>query len=384
MQTALKQAEALKDWSIKHRRYLHQHPELGGQEKNTSNYCQKILTELGYHITPYENYGFIADLNIKNTAKKIAFRADMDALAMQELNTHDYVSQNIGIAHMCGHDVHMAIALTTAKILSDNKNQLKTSIRFIFQPCEEITPGGALAMIQAGCLEDVDEIYGLHNDPSLPTGCIGIRPGTLSANANIFHGKIIGKGCHAARPHTGLDPIAAMIKTLNDWQINLIPKIKPDVLTITILQAGQTINVIPDNATFSGMLRSFSTKTESYVKQYMNNSCHMLEQQGYKCNIDFEISYPSIENSQAGVDNVLTAAEKIISKQNIYANIDPVTWAEDFSYYLKHKPGAFFLLGSSNAEKGITASLHSTKFAIDEDCLAIGAAILAEIALANS
>jgi len=383
MNSILEQAKTLQDWSIKHRRHLHQHPEISGQEKQTSEYCQKILKELGYQITLYPDYGFIADLDIPNTHKKIAFRADMDALPAEEKNTHDYLSKNSEAAHLCGHDAHMAIALTAANLFMKNREKLHNSIRFIFQPYEEVTPGGALSMIKQGCLNDIDVIYGLHNDPSLPTGTIATRAGVLTAHAQIFHATIKGKSGHAARPETGLNPIPAMNRILNDWQLDLIPNIKPAIFNITTLEAKQAINIIPETANFSGLLRLFDHETEKKIKTYIQNSFESLKKENYHFHYEYDISYPSIINTQENVHQLLTVAKNILKKQNIIDNIEPVAWSEDFSYYLQKIPGAFFLLGSSDPKKKVKSALHACDFDIDENCLSIGAAIFAALGLAT-
>jgi amidohydrolase len=375
----LKQAQKIKVWGVKHRRYLHQHPELSGCEKNTSLYCQKILKELGYTVKQYENFGFIADLDIQNANKRIAFRADMDALAIRECNEHEYVSKNPGVAHMCGHDAHMAIALMAAKLLVENKDQVKVSLRFIFQPHEEELPGGSLEMIKQGCLEGVDEIYGLHNASNLQVGELATSVGALTAASHTFDVVVRGKSCHAARPEEGLDPLYAVTKMITDWKTNIAEFIKPAVFGVTTVASGDAINVIPHVAKFSGIFRVFDQSTEEYIKQYIDKDLVGLRSQGYGCEIEYHAGYDALVNGEYGVGRVISAAKNFLNVNNINDKVGPFTFAEDFCYYLQHKPGAFFLLGCGNVEKGIVAPVHSANFDIDEDVIPIGAAIFCEL-----
>lgn len=379
----LSEAKNLKTWAIKHRRHLHQYPELSLQEQKTSEYCQKIMHELGYTITPSFGYGFCADLDIPNSKETIAFRAEMDALPIQEQNTHDYTSKNAGVAHMCGHDVHMTIALTTAKLLSENKDKLIRNIHFIFQPNEEEVPGGARAMIEAGCLNNVKEIYGLHTTASAPVGTILIREGTLMATSNTFTAKITGKGCHAAKPSEGLNPIPAAASIIQEWQqipdeINENPK---PILSITKCNGGNTNNVIPENIELGGTIRCFDDDTMLKIKSKMEQKINALKNQGFKVDLQFIQSYHCVVNQAYGVKRVVEAAKATLPTDKIKTNIQPFTFVEDFCYYLQNSPGAFYLIGAGNADKNIKAPLHSNCYDVDEDVIVYGSAIMATLAL---
>ena len=379
----LQQAFSIKQWSVAHRRYLHQHPELSLKEQQTSSYCQHVLHELGYRVEPCWKHGFIADYHLDATAKTIAFRADMDALPIQENNRHDFISRYQQVAHLCGHDAHMAIALTTAKLLVDNKSQLKNNVRFIFQPSEELPPGGALGMIEQGCLSDVDEIYGLHNDPGTPVGQIKTRVGPLTAAADIFHLTIIGRGGHAACPQTVLDPIIAATQLITQWQSIISRRIDPNhpaILSVTTFQSGDTFNVIPDSANLSGTVRSFYATDRDLIQELMHNTLQSLVLQGYQVDFNYIRGYDPVINTKQGVDRLTEIASATIGQQQVDWQCQPQGWAEDFAYYLQHKSGAFYILGSGNEKNGITSPLHSTTFDIDEDCLPIGTAIMAGLA----
>lgn len=379
----LNEAKKLKDWAVKHRRHLHQHPELSLQEQKTSAYCQKVMSDLGYTITPSFGYGFCADLNIPNSSETIAFRAEMDALPIQEQNHHDYTSKNPGVAHMCGHDVHMTIALATARLLAENKEKLTRSIHFIFQPSEEETPGGALPMIEAGCLKGVKEIYGLHTTASAPAGTILIREGTLMATSNTFIAKIIGKGCHAAKPSEGLNPIPAAASIIEEWQQipdQFASNPKP-ILSITRINSGNTNNVIPDIAEIGGTIRCFDDETMLKIRTKMQEQLDALTNEGFKVELQFIQSYHCVVNQSHGVKRVVDAAKTILPEEKIRTDIQPFTFVEDFCYYLQNCPGAFFLIGAGNVDKNIKAPLHSNCYDVDEDVIVYGSAIMATLAL---
>jgi len=384
MNYLLADAQALQAWSSQLRRHLHQYPELSLHEQKTAAYCANILRDLGYVIHQSWGFGFTADWQCDSGKKTIALRADMDALPIQECNTHDFKSKNNGVAHMCGHDSHMAIALTAARLIINHQDQLRCNVRFIFQPSEEKIPGGALGMIEQGCLDGVDEVYGLHNDSGTPVGKIRTRVGPLLAAGDRFDLTITGRGCHAARPQDGLDPIIPTAQLILDWQ-NIVPQRKnhdyPAILGVTQFIAGNTFNVIPDVATLAGTVRTFDESDRDFIETSMRNALLTLIGKKYRCEFIYSRGYDVVVNHDEGVKQVISAAEKIIGKENIDSHTEPAGWAEDFSYYLQHRPGAFYFLGSGNKKKGIIEPLHSARFDIDEDAIPIGAAIMAGMIL---
>lgn len=379
----LAQAKSILEWGIKHRRHLHRYPELSCEEQKTAQYCQQILQELGWKITPRWGYGFTADLGM-GAKTTIALRADMDALPAQEKNTHEFVSQHPGKAHLCGHDGHMTIALMTARLLTSQSQPLPANVRLIFQPSEELPPGGALGMIEAGCLDEVNEVFGLHNDPRTSVGKVRTRIGALTAAADRFDVIIRGHGCHAARPQDGLDPIIAGAQLICQWQSIIsrrINPVNPAVLSVTQFNAGDVFNVIGDTAAMAGTVRTFNAEDRVLIRQLMQSSLDALNSQGYQSEFNYTMGYDAIINHRAGVERVAKAAADILGEKQIDAQTDPESWGEDFCYYLQHKPGAFYFLGSGNPKKNITAPLHSSRFDFDEDALAVGAAVMANIVL---
>lgn len=378
----LNQIKAQKAWAVTHRRYLHQYPELSLQEQNTSAYCKKILADLGYEIKPCFEQGFIAELNIPAATKRIAFRAEMDALPIQEQNQHEFVSQNKGVAHMCGHDVHMAVALFTAKILAEFKALLSCNVRFVFQPSEEELPGGAKGMIAKGCLAGVDEIYGLHTTAQAEVGEFWIREGAFMGTSSPFTIEIIGKGCHAAKPEEGLNPIHAAAELINIWK-EIPAKLKTEhapILSVTMIESGNTNNVIPSNLKMQGALRAFSSEDLKKIQKTMRESLKAFEAKGFQFELSFQQSYNCVVNQPYGLKRVLDAAQKI---PGLFANqsIAPMRFVEDFCYYLEERPGAFYFLGGGNKAKNICSPLHSPAYDVDEEALVIGASLMSLIAL---
>ncbi len=383
METILKQAKALKNWSIAHRRHLHQNPELSLQEQETARYCSQILKELGYDIKLSWGFGFTADLQKAPEKPLIALRADMDALPIQEKNTHPFVSKNANKMHACGHDGHMVIVLTAAKILAEQSQPV--NVRLIFQPSEETPPGGALGMIAQGCLEGVTEIYGLHNDPGTEVGRVRICPGAILAAGDRFDLTIRGRGGHAAKPHDSLDPIIAGAQLVTGWQSIIsrrINPVHPAVLSVTQFKAGDVFNVIPDTVYLAGTVRTFSPQDRELIQKHMEISLQNLHNFGYQSEFKYTRGYDAVINTKSGVDRVSKTATSILGPENVDSATQPEGWAEDFTYYLQQRPGAFYLLGSGNSQKGITASLHSSVYDMDEDVLVFGSAIMAAIVLA--
>ena len=378
----LKQAQALHEWGVKHRRYLHQYPETSLNEKATSQYCKKILSDLGYTIKDSWGYGFTADLIIHQSYPTIAWRADMDALPIQEKNVHDFVSKNKNVAHMCGHDVHMTIALTAANLLATSPSQAKNNIRFLFQPSEEKPPGGAIGMIEQNCLEGVDEVYGLHNDSGTMVGKMWTRVGPLMASGDLFEIQIIGRGGHAARPQDCLDPISPCAQLISNWQSITARRINPlhsAVLSVTKILAGDTFNVIPDSAMVAGTIRTFDQVDRELIVKLMQDSLLPLQAAGYQCKFNYKKGYDAVVNHDKGVKRVSEAARVILGVENVDEKREPAMWSEDFGYFLQHRPGAFIFLGSGNPTKNISAPLHSANFDVDESVIAMGAAIVAQL-----
>lgn len=373
--------EAIKElpWVIKHRRFLHAHPELSLKEKNTSVYCQEVMQFLGLKVKPSWGYGFTADIKVSDKKKTIAWRCEMDALAIDEKNTHSFVSKNQEVAHMCGHDVHMAISFLIAKLLMKHKDKLKYNIRFLFQPSEEIPPGGAIGMIKEGCLDGVDEVYALHVDPSQNVGVICIKEGKMTAGTAIFDVEVIGRGSHAATPHHGLDPLYVSCDLVTLWQSIISRRIDPGhaaALSVTKFICGTTFNAIPDRSILAGTIRAFEKEDLSLIQKLMETHLKALELQGFSYIFKYDKTYDPTINTKKGVVNIMKAAKKVIGLKNIITNFIPHLWGEDFGAFLLKKPGAMFTLGSKVAgQDDVIEAIHSPYFDVDEKSMALGACI---------
>jgi len=368
--------------TIKTRRHLHQHPELGSEVYKTVALVEKKLRALGLDVYPnIGKNGLYADLNILNAKKRIALRADMDALSIQERGQKEYQSTIDGIAHMCGHDAHTAMLLGAAKLIVQQKDQLQHNIRFVFQPDEENIPGGALPMIKDGVLNDVDEIYGQHVWPTLETGKIGLCSGPTMGQPDTLEIVITGKGGHAAYPHSTIDPIVIATQYINAVQAIVarnVPALDTAVVSFTIIEAGTAHNIIPETIKLTASIRTLSLKVKADLKerlyQLLNSIC-------LAHSASFDFNY--IDGHALTYNNTALAAnlaDLLPTDQLIFPH-PPSMAGEDFGYYSQKIPACFIFLGCRNEEKGITAMLHSPYFDLDEACLEIGIQLWYTIAM---
>jgi len=370
------------------RRHLHQHPELSYQEFNTVKYVAKQLRSFG--IEPTEGIattGLIAEIKGKNPEKKsIALRADMDALPIVEANDVSYKSQNPGVMHACGHDVHTSSLLGTAKILNEIKNDFEGTVRLLFQPGEEKNPGGASYMIRDGALENPrpTNIIGQHVFPLLPVGKIGFREGMYMASCDEIYLKVIGKGGHGAAPELAIDPIVIASHIIIALQQiisrNANPR-QPTVLTFgNIIGKGAT-NIIPDEVNIAGTFRAMNETWRASALQKIKKMAESLaEGMGGRCEVEISHGYPYLENNPELTRRIKAAATDYVGAENV-VDIDITLGAEDFSYYSQVIPASFYRLGTRNDAKGITSYVHTPTFDIDEDALKISTGLMAWMAV---
>lgn len=350
------------------RRYLHQYPELSFEEKRTHDFIVNQLSQLSCNIeTPVGRNGIKATFKGAEDGPTIAFRADFDALPVQELNDVPYRSKHEGCMHACGHDGHTAILLGVAEIVNEHRHLLKGNVVFIFQYGEEIMPGGSQEMIDAGCLQDVDKIYGTHLWSGYPSGTIYSRPGAIMASPDEFSITIQGKGGHGAKPHETIDPIVIMAEFILSAQkivSRTIDPVKEAVLTFGMVQAGSTDSVIPDTAFCKGTVRTFDTALQNHIQEKMDK---LLQGLAVANDITYKMEYIKgylpVHNHPQAYEVVKQAANDLHLRFN---ESDLMMIGEDFSHYLKVRPGAFFLTGCGNEDKGITAPHHNPYFDIDE------------------
>jgi amidohydrolase len=370
------------------RRHLHQHPELSFHEYKTSAYIKSILTTWGIPFTEdIADTGIVVLLQGNNPElKTIALRADFDALPIIEENDIDYCSVNKGVMHACGHDVHTASLLGVVKILDALKKEWEGSVKFIFQPAEEMLPGGAQQMIKEGVLENpkVNKILGQHVFPDLEVGKVGFRPGKYMASTDELHITITGKGGHAALPAKYNNPLLAAAKLITELdEAFKKEKDRPCVLAIGFIEGLGSTNVIPEQVKLKGTLRAMDENFRAMAHERMLTIANDITQV-YNLEIDFDIrkGYPCLVNDVELTEKSISFAKEYMGEENV---IDlPVRMtAEDFSYYSHEAPSCFYRLGTANASKGITHGLHTSRFNIDEDALKIGMGLMAYLAIRN-
>ncbi len=378
---------SLKNEVIRLRRDFHKHPELGFKEHRTSEIVENYLKNCGVEIkSKVAKTGVVGILKGKEPGKTIMLRADMDALPIQEMNDIPYKSVNKNIMHACGHDGHTAMLLVAAKVLSNHKDRIKGTVKFIFQPSEEETPGGAIKMIEEGVMENphVDKAFGLHLGNMIPAGIIGIKDGVFTAEADTFKIEINGKGGHGAYPHTSVDPIIIAAQTVMGLQTiasREINPIKPIVVTVGKIHSGDVFNVIPEKAELFGTVRTLEKDVAKTVperiKRIAENTAKSFRG---SANTHYSFGYPPLMNNKEETEYVIKIAKRIVSEKNVVKT--PVSMGgEDMAYFLEKVPGAFFWLGSMNKEKGLDKPHHSAYFNFDENVLPIGVEMHVKIAM---
>ena len=374
--------------TVRVRRTIHENPETGFDVQKTAKYVVNELSGTNFKIK--ENIGktgVVCDLNIKGATKTIALRADMDALNMQELGEKPYKSKIDGKAHMCGHDCHTAILVTTGKILNEIRDRLSVNVRLIFQPCEETIPGGAIFMIKDGAIDGVDEIYGLHVWTGFEAGTIAVRKGAFMAQPDSFTITIKGKGGHAAMPHLTIDPITAgcsLVQSLNTIVSRNTDPVKDAVLSVTQFNSGTTDNIIPESAQIVGTVRTFDNETKDLIIKRMNSVIKGISESfEVSCEIKYKDGYPVNYNNEELTENFVETANSIFGEDNVIYPTPPFMGAEDFSYFSQKIPGCFFMLGSGNISKNIVNSVHDPLFEVDEECLKHGVAIMTGVVLSS-
>ncbi len=384
----LELANNIKDELIDNRRTLHKSPELAYCEENTSAFIQKKLEEMGIEYkTGYAKTGVVGIIRgKKGDGKTVLLRADMDALPITELNDVDYRSQYEGRMHACGHDAHVTVLLGAAKILKQLENDFYGNIKLMFQPAEEGT-GGAEPMIKDGLLNNpkVDAAFALHVEPTYDCGKIAIKSGALMASPDGFEITVTGKGGHGGYPHNTIDPIltaAKIVEGLQSINSRNIDATIPSVVSVCAISGGEFYNVIPDTVTLRGTTRAFdlTTRKELFdrIEQISNGICSAM---GASCECKFDYLYPPLVNDENMTQHVSVSASQVIGEENVVSLKAPFMGGEDFSYVANEVEAAYFYLGCRNEEKGCVNPWHSANFNIDEDCLPIGAAVMANCAL---
>lgn len=370
------------------RRHLHTHPELSYQEHQTAKFVEEKLRALG--ITKIERKattGVVAIIEGKNpNSKAIALRGDMDALPIQETNEVPYKSVNAGVMHACGHDVHTSCLLGATKILNELKDSFEGSVKCIFQPAEEKLPGGASIMIQEGVLQNPQPsgIIGQHVMPLIDVGKVGFRSGIYMASTDELYIKIKGKGGHGAMPHLNIDPVliaSHFIVAAQQLVSRAANPIVPSVLSFGKLIANGATNVIPDEVYLEGTYRTLDENWRQQVHVRLEKLLiGICESMGGKAEIEIRKGYPMLYNNPELSARARAYAVNFLGAENVL-DLDVWMAAEDFAYYTQVADGCFYRLGTRNEARGITSSVHTSTFDIDEEALKVGVGLMAYLAL---
>lgn len=378
----LQKAQEIQEQLVAWRREFHTYPELGFRETRTAARVAEILTGLGYRVrTGVGRTGVVAERGEGHPV--IAVRADMDALPIQEANDVPYASQHPGVMHACGHDAHTAIALGVARLLADES--FPGTLRLLFQPAEEVADeegiSGAPRMIQDGAMEGVDTVLALHVDPSIGVGDIVLETGPASAGVDTFYATLLGRGGHGASPHRTVDPIyiaGHVILALHGIVSRRIDPMAPAVISVGSIHGGQADNVIPDRVELTGTVRYMKTEVQQQLHAEIERALQIARALGGDYELRLEMGYPPMINDAGMVDLFRQVAADLLGEEHIRPP-HPGMGAEDFGYFSALAPGAMVGLGCRI--EGDERVAHNPRFDIDERCLPVGAAILAEAAL---
>ena len=379
----------LKDEVITWRRHLHENPELSHQEYKTSDYIYNLVkTFPGLIVTrPTRTSVYAVLKGAKNMEQKtytIAFRADIDALPITEEADVEFKSKTNGVMHACGHDAHAAMLLGAAKVLAEKRKELSGEIRFIFQHAEEVSPGGAIELVEKGVMKDVDYVFALHVDPYENTGKFTMKDGTLNAAGDDFEIKIIGRGGHASTPELGIDPLiigAEIATNLQQVVSRKLPILRAPVLTVTKFKCGNSLNVIADHAELGGTIRSHDPvvriKARGYLEQVVKG---IAAAHGATTEISWDIGCAAIQNDKEATAITRKVAEEIVGFENVIEQEYPIFGAEDFAAYSEIVPASMQFIGVHNERYGEAYPLHHPKFKIDEEALQNGVNYFVNIA----
>lgn len=366
-----KETQGLTSQLIAWRRDFHRYPETAFEEHRTSAVLKKFLEEHGIPVQVMAKTGLRGVLQGQAGGKTVALRADIDALPLKEEGDKEYISENPGATHACGHDGHMAILLGFAQWIAAHREELDRDVVLLFQPAEE-SIGGAKPMIEEGALSDPEAaaVFGFHLFPDLPLGKVGFCAGPMMAQTCEFDIEIRGKSAHGALPHQGVDAVSAAAAVIAGLQQIVSRRVDPyrsAVITIGKLNAGERRNILAARALLEGTLRTFDPEIYRDIREYIDSLLHGVGQSyGVKCTFTEEVVYPAVTNPPGLVQGV----SGLLGES--YQEIEPLTIAEDFSYYQHEAPGLFMMLGCGAGQSGQVYPLHSSHFDFDEKALSMG------------
>ncbi|WP_067728974.1 M20 metallopeptidase family protein [Oceanobacillus damuensis] len=380
--------EEITEEVIAMRRHLHQYPELSNQEKKTSAFIQQKLKEYGIPFeTGYAVHGVLGIIKGRNPGKTVALRADIDALPIQELNDHDFVSKHPNVMHACGHDAHTAMLLGAGKILKQMQDEIHGTALLVFQPAEEESPvGGASVMMEDGVFDTYkpDAIFAQHVWPYIPTGTIGVHDREVMGASDRFKITLEGRGGHASMPHQTSDAVVAaghLITALQTIVSRNLDPMEASVVTISMLEAGSVPNIIPREVTLQGSIRTYNLEIREKLKdRFFNITTQIAEAFGAKAVIEYIDGYPATINTPKWAQLARKSAKKVIGEQAT-PPYKPSLAGEDFGRFLQQYPGAFVWLGTQLEDKENQAPLHDANFKLNERALPEGTKLLVQIAI---
>ena len=369
------------------RRHLHSHPELSFHEVETSAFVAARLTELGLTYERMADNGLVALIKgDKPSDRVVALRADMDALPITEINDVPYKSQNVGVMHACGHDAHTSSLLGTAKILTELKSEFGGTVKLIFQPAEEKLPGGASLMIKEGVLENPkpQAVLGQHVMPLIDAGKVGFRAGKYMASTDEIYVTVHGKGGHGAQPQQNIDPViitAHILTALQQVVSRFADPKSPSVLSFGKVIANGATNVIPNEVYLEGTFRTMDEKWRGEAHIKMKKMAEgIAESMGGSCDFNIMRGYPFLINEEKLTAATRGHAEDYLGKENVL-DLDIWMAAEDFAYYSQVADSCFYRLGTRNESRGITSSVHTPTFDVEEDAFKISTGLMAYLAV---
>jgi len=383
-------AEEYYDYMVQTRRHLHKNPEISFKEFDTTDYILHELKKIGIKTERPMETGCIGIIEGDVESDRIiALRADIDALPMSEEGTSKsaFMSEREGAAHCCGHDFHTSNLLGAANILMDLKEQIPGKVVLIFQAGEEKLPGGGRLLTESGFLQNlgVQKIFGMHTNPNFAPGEVAIKPGAFMACTVEFEVEIMGKGGHAAAPHTTVDPIVIAAQVIQQFQTIVsrsMDPTEPAVITVGKIEAGSAHNIIPEKARLIGTVRAFSMETARFIKDRMETVvAGTTAAAGADYTFIFDEGYPAVVNSEETTDQFLKAAADQLSADRIIHLKKPIMAGEDFAFYQQEFPGTFFFLGTGSDDADSKWSWHHPRYNVDERAFKTGAALMASLAL---
>ncbi|WP_054958365.1 M20 family metallopeptidase [Paenibacillus dakarensis] len=375
--------EGLVPQMVEWRRYLHMHPEVSFKEQKTAAFVASRLREMNYEVTTdIGGHGVLAVLQGGQPGKTVVLRADMDALPIRDEKSCDYKSTVDGAMHACGHDGHTSILLAAAAYFKEHQEQVRGEIRFLFQPAEEVCPGGARGMIEAGVLDGADVIYGLHLWTPLAFGFASSTAGPVMAATDEFFIDMIGKGGHGGMPHITVDAVvaaSALVMQLQSVVSRSVDPLQPAVVTVGTIQGGSAQNVVSDRCRITGTVRTFDEDTRALIRDRIETITRATaEAYGTQCSIQYNTGYPAVVNDATEAERFFRTAPRIFGEDHVLLS-PKIMPAEDFAYYLREIPGCFMFVGAGNAQKDAVYPHHHPKFDFDEDAMLYGLKLMIEM-----